>query len=260
MIGQKELQAQLDAYIANSSLSHSIIFEGEYGCGKHTLAKELTEKLHLDLVDISDNLTQETFDNIRLSPCPCTYLIDTQKISIKDQNSMLKFLEEPPRGCYIILLTENKQRLLQTVVNRCQTFVFGMYSADELKCFEKGTAATDALKYSHTPGMLLKMQSVDISKYHDFALKLFEKISIASFSNVLSIPDKFYYKDEDSELLEFHLFCYILVNVANELYSSNRISFKEFDLTREFYTSCSISRINHKQLFEHYLFQLKLAR
>ena len=65
------------------------------------------------------------------------------KISVKSQNTILKFLEEPTSNCIIILLVENLSSLLDTVINRCQVFELEKYDKSTLslfadKPFEKG--------------------------------------------------------------------------------------------------------------------------
>ena len=55
-----ENQRKLNAILENltmSTLPRSLILLGDRGCGKHTLVKELSEKLSLEVVDITDSLT-----------------------------------------------------------------------------------------------------------------------------------------------------------------------------------------------------------
>ena len=39
----------------------------------------------------------------------------------KEGNKLLKVIEEPPEDAYIILLTENRKRILSTIISRCQS-------------------------------------------------------------------------------------------------------------------------------------------
>ncbi|MCP6380089.1 hypothetical protein NL466_30780, partial [Klebsiella pneumoniae] len=39
-------------------------------------------------------------------------------------NSLLKFLEEPNKDTMAVLITEQPQRLLDTIISRCQTLPF----------------------------------------------------------------------------------------------------------------------------------------
>ena len=61
---------------------------------------------------------------------PKIYIIDSSTISIKEQNIILKFVEEPLKNSYIIILKNSK--LLPTILNRCQKWKFEAYSKEEL--------------------------------------------------------------------------------------------------------------------------------
>jgi len=53
------------------------------------------------------------------------FIVDeAELINAAGQNAMLKTLEEPPAGTYIILITANEDRLLPTVRSRCQRVAF----------------------------------------------------------------------------------------------------------------------------------------
>lgn len=49
------------------------------------------------------------------------YIIDpADKLNLSSANTILKFLEEPPKDIIAILVTENKYNVLETIVSRCQ--------------------------------------------------------------------------------------------------------------------------------------------
>ncbi len=51
-------------------------------------------------------------------------------------NSILKFLEEPPENVVAILLTDNKEKLLKTIVSRCQLIIL---KSQNVSNFEQNT-------------------------------------------------------------------------------------------------------------------------
>ena len=70
------------------------------------------------------------------------------KLTIQAQNALLKTIEEPPQGVYIILLAESLETLLETIKSRCQVYkltplnnkqiekyinTLGNYSEEEIK-------------------------------------------------------------------------------------------------------------------------------
>lgn len=49
------------------------------------------------------------------------YIIkEAEKMNDSASNSLLKFIEEPMEGIYAILITTNKNQLLETIISRCQ--------------------------------------------------------------------------------------------------------------------------------------------
>ncbi|HJO94218.1 MAG TPA: hypothetical protein QF753_12515 [Victivallales bacterium] len=48
-------------------------------------------------------------------------IYDADRMMVQAQNAFLKTLEEPPKNSYFILVTENPNALLHTVISRCQS-------------------------------------------------------------------------------------------------------------------------------------------
>jgi DNA polymerase-3 subunit delta' len=64
-----------------------------------------------------------------------------------DSNTFLKILEEPPPSSTLILLTENPDALLPTILSRCLRFVFAPVPAGEIEDFLKArTSLTPAAR------------------------------------------------------------------------------------------------------------------
>lgn len=55
-----------------------------------------------------------------------------EQMNISSANALLKTLEEPPAGAMIVLVTAALDRLLPTVVSRCQSLRFGSIPLEEL--------------------------------------------------------------------------------------------------------------------------------
>lgn len=49
---------------------------------------------------------------------------EAEKMNDKTQNSLLKFIEEPEENILVILITENKYQLYETIISRCQVVTF----------------------------------------------------------------------------------------------------------------------------------------
>ena len=258
MIGQKHIQDIVKRYIESDTLPRTLLLEGEYGCGKHTLCRTIAEWLSMPLEDITSILTLETIERITLSATPKVYLIDSSKISIKEQNIILKFLEEPLKNSYIIVICESKAMLLNTVVNRCLHLSFEQYSDEEKASFVKDGSkwTTEMFCYANTPGRIIEFENKPVSEMIEFAKKVLIQVRVANYSNILTIPNKISFK-EDSELFDFSVFSYLLVECANTLYNTEVISYLIYELTNEFYNNTKIPHINKQHLFEHFLIELK---
>lgn len=62
------------------------------------------------------------------------FLVDeAELLALEGQNTLLKTLEEPPAGTYIVLVTSNEERLLPTIRSRCQRVAFGSLTDDDVQ-------------------------------------------------------------------------------------------------------------------------------
>lgn len=255
MVGQQVIQDTINNFIDTGTLPNSIIFSGGWGCGKHTLVNELSEKLEIPVEDITDKVTLATIQEILISSTPCLYIIDTDKINVKEQNALLKLLEEPPKTSYLCLLTTDKSNLLPTIVNRCFLLQFNPYTENELKFFTQDKEILDLVT---TPGRALQLSNTDLEPYKALITKLFTKLHTASESNVLSIPNKFYYKAPEENKLDFELFTFLLLKMSLDAYTSNLITFKFYLTVLSFIDSSRTPHIALPQLFENTLITLKM--
>ena len=256
MLFQETLKSKVSDYIVTNSLPRTLLLEGEQGCGKHTLAKEIAKALNVEFVDITETLNLQTIENIALSVTPRVYFINASVISVKEQNIILKFLEEPLKGAYIILACENRNLLLNTVINRCIVLEFQKYTFEQLKEFLPEGADPVILSYATTPGRVVEFAEHNIKSMEEFATKILSQIQAANYSNILKIPTNINFSNK-TELLDFSVFSYILLMTASRLYKEGVIKFCVFKETSEFYKNCSIPHINKQHLFEHYLIKLK---
>ena len=71
-----------------------------------------------------------------------------EKMNVQAANKLLKILEEPPDKTVFILVSENEEQLLRTIVSRTQLIKMDRISDEEIKnaLIEKGTSSTDAAR------------------------------------------------------------------------------------------------------------------
>jgi DNA polymerase-3 subunit delta' len=158
---QKNLIDFLTNAYKKQRLAHAYIFEGDNGVGKNELAHYFAALLYSkDNVDLNSNTTrlifndehlnvfviypdgknikkdqikalQEEFSKTSQLEGPRIYIInDADKMNLSSQNSLLKFIEEPPLNVYGVLLTTNAKALLPTILSRCQMFKLNDLSSD----------------------------------------------------------------------------------------------------------------------------------
>ncbi|MEO0539980.1 MAG: DNA polymerase III subunit gamma/tau [Cyanobacteria bacterium P01_A01_bin.105] len=103
-------------------------------CGHCQACQEITAGIALDVVEV-DAASNTGVDNIRelieraqFAPVQCRYklfvLDEVHMLSTAAFNSLLKTLEEPPAQVVFVLATTDPQRVLPTIISRCQRFDF----------------------------------------------------------------------------------------------------------------------------------------
>lgn len=93
--------------------------------------KDLSEKADIKIVELKDEektigISQTREGTKFLQERPFSYqkkfliILDSEKLTIQAQNSLLKTLEEPPVYALILLSSKTRNSLLETVVSRCR--------------------------------------------------------------------------------------------------------------------------------------------
>ncbi|MEA5464005.1 DNA polymerase III subunit gamma/tau [Leptothoe sp. PORK10 BA2] len=111
-------------------------------CGTCQVCREITVGASLDIVEI-DAASNTGVDNIRelieraqFAPVQCRhklYVLDeVHMLSTAAFNALLKTLEEPPPQVVFVLATTDPQRVLPTIISRCQRFDFRRIPLDAM--------------------------------------------------------------------------------------------------------------------------------
>ena len=262
-----EEQDKLLSIIDNYSIYNfpqTILIEGTKGCGKHMLVDYISKKLNLEIENITNNLTSEYLDELRVNPFSKIYLIEVDTLSILKQNVILKFIEEPISGAYNILITCDKDSLLPTVVNRCVSFKFNNYSKDflinyiinNLGIIDKTTQEL-LLMCCDTPG---KLNSVNVSTLKDcvnLCSLIIDKINVASFQNTLSISKRLNLVD-DVNKIDIDNFLKVLSSMLLDRYKSNNNIkyFKYYLCVNNVIKKLYNNTFNKKDLFDNFLINI----
>ena len=156
LIGQKHVSQTLKNAIAQNRLAHAYLFVGPRGIGKTSTARILAKALNcihgptitpcgvcdncreiaagnsLDVIEIdgaSNNSVEDVRqlrENVRYAPAKGRYKIylidEVHMLSSAAFNALLKTLEEPPPHVKFIFATTEPQKVLPTILSRCQRF------------------------------------------------------------------------------------------------------------------------------------------
>ncbi|MHA1345033.1 MAG: DNA polymerase III subunit [Candidatus Heimdallarchaeaceae archaeon] len=132
VIGNKSTVATLKNMIERKTVPHTILFHGESGCGKTTLARILKEELECADIDFQElncsdfrgiDTTREIRQTMHLAPvggtCRIWLLDEVHQMTTAGQEAALKIFEDTPDHIYFFLCTTNPQKLISTIRNRC---------------------------------------------------------------------------------------------------------------------------------------------
>lgn len=168
LVGQEAIATTLTNAIVSERIAPAYLFTGPRGTGKTSSARILAKSLNclasdkptptpcgkcevcraiarssaLDVIEI-DAASNTGVDNIReiiersqFAPVQCRYKVyaidECHMLSTAAFNALLKTLEEPPERVIFILATTDPQRVLPTIISRCQRFDFRRIPLDEM--------------------------------------------------------------------------------------------------------------------------------
>ncbi len=134
---QEHIVKVLEGAISKGTIPHALLFSGTRGTGKTTMARIFAAAIGTSSVDLyeMDAASNRGIDDIReLKDAVHTvpyeskykvYIIDEVHMLTKDAfNALLKTLEEPPAHVVFILATTEEEKILDTILSRCQVFRF----------------------------------------------------------------------------------------------------------------------------------------
>ena len=165
VVGQQHIVKTLKNAVKENKLAHAYLFCGPRGTGKTSIAKILAKTINCENVDIApceqckscrdanENQHQDIFeidaasnngvdeirnliDKVKYAPMEGKYKVyiidEVHMLSQGAFNALLKTLEEPPAHVIFILATTEPQKVLPTIISRCQRYNFEKVSEDDL--------------------------------------------------------------------------------------------------------------------------------
>ena len=182
VVGQDHVVRTLTNAIARNRIAHAYLFVGPRGTGKTSTARIFAKALnctggpnadfdpndpacqaiadgsHLDVIEIdgaSNNgvdQVRDLRDTVQYAPAQGKYKIyiidEVHMLSPAAFNALLKTLEEPPAHVKFVFATTDPQKVLPTIISRCQRFDLKPIPIDLIVERLKKIAASEKIKIS----------------------------------------------------------------------------------------------------------------
>ncbi len=208
LVGQEAIAKTLSSALNKAQIAPAYLFTGARGTGKTSSARIFAKSLNciagdrptpdpcgecetcrsitkgnaLDVLEIDaasntgvDNI-RELIDRAQFAPVQCRYKVyvidECHMLTGAAFNALLKTLEEPPNRVVFVLATTDPQRVLPTIISRCQRFDFRRIPLDAM--------------VGHL-SMIAQQESIDITQE---AIQLVSQIAQGGLRDAESLLDQ----------------------------------------------------------------------
>ena len=191
VIGQSSITQTLINAINLNQLPQALLFCGPRGVGKTSCARILARKINnqkkdddikfnvFELDAASNNSVDDIRtlnEQVRIPPQVGKYKIyiidEAHMLSTSAFNAFLKTLEEPPKHAIFILATTEKNKIIPTILSRCQIYDFKSISNNDISLHLKNISLKNNIKFE------------------DEALNIISEIADGAMRDALSLYDR----------------------------------------------------------------------
>ena len=195
VIGQKHITDTLSNSIIQDKIPSAILFCGPRGVGKTSCARIYAKEINKSSIDdieshdLSFNIFEldaasnrgidemkNLIDKVRVPPQIGSYKVyiidEVHMLTTQAMNAFLKTLEEPPKHIIFVLATTEKNKILPTILSRCQIYDFNRINDNDI--YEK----------------LISVCEKEGFMYENDAISIIAKKSDGSLRDSLTILDR----------------------------------------------------------------------
>ncbi len=168
VVGQQAITQTLQNAIDLGKIAKAMLFCGPRGVGKTTCARIFAKKINSSTapIDPKEDFAFNVFEldaasnnsvadirslieQVRIPPQKGNYKVyiidEVHMLSSAAFNAFLKTLEEPPQHAIFILATTEKQKIIPTILSRCQIFDFKRISIKDAQAYLKTIAELESI-------------------------------------------------------------------------------------------------------------------
>ena len=250
VIGQKALTTTLKNAIASGKLAQAYLFCGPRGVGKTTCARIFAKTINclnptadgeacnecescrafneqrsynIHELDAASNNSvddiRQLVEQVRIPPQIGKYKVyiidEVHMLSTSAFNAFLKTLEEPPRHAIFILATTEKQKILPTILSRCQIYDFNRIGVQDIVEHLVSVAQKEGITYEvdalnviaqkadggMRDALSIFDQVVSFTQGNITYQSVIENLNVLDYEYYFSLTDKLLHNDVSSSLL-----------------------------------------------------------
>ena len=180
VIGQDNVTYTLKNSLITKQIPQALLFSGPRGVGKTSCARILAKEINNLESNNSDDYTFNIFEldaasnnsvedirkineQVRIPPRIGNYKVyiidEVHMLSNSAFNAFLKTLEEPPKHIIFILATTEKNKIIPTVLSRCQIYDFNRISVIEIQSYLKKIAVQSKFRFEENALFLIAQKA-----------------------------------------------------------------------------------------------------